>query len=352
MNKNTYFHRVIQQTPTRFWINNVTEKEANLAIESGAVGCTQNPTFVWKQLNGPAKSNILEKLDRIIKSEKDDNQVQVILQRELVAKISEILMPLYSASNGKHGFVSIQGDPFKEDLDSLLKYARFNREAGENIMAKIPVVEEGLEAIEILVSERVPINATEVMAVRQALDVCEVYTKVAKKIKDPAPIYFSVITGIYDEYLTKYVKENGIDISDDILWQAGISIAKKVYWMVKEKDYNVGFIGGGARGLHHFTEMVGADCCITINWKGTADTLIEQNPPVVQRFLQPTPDSVIDKLVEKVEDYRRAYFVNSIKPEEYEDFGPVVHFRNSFEDAWSKMNEFIKSRRSELKLKI
>ncbi len=348
MDKNTYFHRVSRQTPTRFWINNVTEEEAKLAIDSGAIGCTQNPTFVWKQLNGPNKQNILKKLDSIIKSEKDDNQVQVILQRDLVAKISEAFMPLYSGSNGKQGFVSIQGDPFKEDLESLLKFARFNREAGKNILAKIPATEEGLEAIEILVSERIPVNATEVMAVKQALDVCEIYTKTAKKIEDPAPIYFSVITGIYDEYLEKNIKENEIDISSDILWQAGIAIAKKIYWMVKEKNYDVGFVSGGARGLHHFTEMVGADCSITINWKGAADALIEKNPPVVERFLQPTPYSVIDTLVEKVEDFRRAYFVNSIKPKEYEDFGPVEYFRISFENAWSKMLEFIKSKRLEL----
>ncbi len=349
MDKNTYFHRVTDQTPTRFWINNVTEEQANLAIDAGAVGCTQNPTYPWKRLIAD-KKNIVKELDRLIGSEKDDNEVQVILQRELVENIAEIFMPLYEASNGKQGFVSIQGDPFNEDLDSILKHARFNREAGENILAKIPATEEGLKAIEILVPERVPINATEVMAVKQALDVCEIYTKVAKKMKDPAPIYFSHITGIYDEYLTKNVRENKIDISDDILWQAGISIAKKIYWMVKEKNYNVGFVGGGARGLHHFTEMVGADCSITINWKGTADMLIEQNPPVVQRFLQHTPYSVIDTLVEKVEDYRRGYFVNSITPEEYEDFGPVVLFRNSFEDAWNSMLKFIKDRRKELGL--
>ncbi|GAG48853.1 unnamed protein product, partial [marine sediment metagenome] len=200
----------------------------------------------------------------------------------------------------------------------------------------------------VLASERVPINATEVMAVKQALDVCEIYQRVTKGMKDPAPIYFSHITGIYDEYLTKYVRDNKIDISGDILWQAGISIAKKIYWMVREKNYHVGFIGGGARGLHHFTEMVGADCCVTINWKGTADLLIEKDPPVVQRFLQATPDSVIDTLIEKVKDYRRAYLVNSIKAEEYADFGPVEFFRVSFEKAWDSTLKLIKNRRSEL----
>jgi transaldolase len=350
MYKKTYFHRVQEQTPTRFWINNVTREEAHLAIEAGAVGCTQNPAYLWKIINSPEKLYVIELLGGILKTEKDDNEALIKLQREIVAKIGEIFMPLYLESNGKQGYVSIQGDPFSEDLHSLIRYAHFNREAGPNIMAKIPATKEGLEAIEVLAAESVPINATEVMAVRQALDVCEIYKKAVKKIKNPAPIYYSHITGIYDEYLKKTVENNGIDISPDVLWQAGISIAKKVYRLVKEKAYPVGFIGGGARGLHHFTEMVGADCCITINWKGTADLLIEQDPPVVQRFFQPTPDSVIDELLEKVIDYRRGYLINAIKPEEYEDFGPVVHFRKMFEEAWNNSLKFVKNTRIELGL--
>ena len=350
MYKKTYFHRVKEQTPTKFWINNVTRDEARLAIDAGAVGCTQNPAYLWKIINSPEKAYAIELLDSILKNEKDDNEALLKLQREVVAKIAEIFMPLYLESNGKQGFVSIQGDPFKEDLNSMIRYAHFNCEAGPNIMAKIPVTKEGLEAIEVLASEKIPINATEVMAVKQALDVCEIYQKTVKNIKDPAPIYFSHITGIYDEYLKKNVEENSIVVSSDSLWQAGISIAKKIYWIVKEKGYPVGFIGGGARGLHHFTEMVGADCCVTINWKGTADLLIEQDPPVIQRFFQPTPDSVIDELLEKVEDYRKGYLINAIKPDEYEDFGPVVHFRRMFEEAWSNTLDFTKKRRIELKL--
>lgn len=42
---------------------------------------------------------------------------------------------------------------------------------------------------------------------------------------------------------------------------------------------------------------------------------------------------VVDELVQKLEDYRRGYFLDAIQPEEYEDFGPVVLFRNSFEEA-------------------
>lgn len=346
MQQNTYFHRIQAQTPTRLWINNVTSNEAHLAIDAGAVGCTQNPSYSLKMIESPEeKSCVLEILDDILRIEKDDNEALIKLQRKLVSKIAEIFMPMYLESGGRQGYVSIQGDPFKEDLESIIRYARFNREASPNIMAKIPATKEGLEAIGILAAERIPINATEVMAVRQALDVCEVYEKAVRGMKDPAPIYYSHITGIYDEYLKKTVEKECIDVSPDSLWQAGMSIAKKVHRIVKEKGYNVDFIGGGARGLHHFTEMVGADCCVTINWKCAADLLIDQNPPVVQRFLQPVPESVIDELLEKVEDYRRGYLMNAIKPEEYEDFGPVVYFRTMFEKAWKDALDFIGKRR-------
>ena len=342
MSEKSYFLRVKEQTQTRFWINNVTREEARLAIEAGAVGCTQNPSYTWKMMNDPTEQkHINELLKEIFKDEPDDNEALVKLQRALIADIAEIFMPMYEESNGKIGFVSIQGDPFHEDTDTIVRHARYNRQAAKNMMAKIPVTKEGLEAIEILVKEQIPINATEVMAIRQAMDVCEVYMKAIEGMKDPAPILYSHIAGIYDEYLQNYVKENNIDISSDVLWQAGISVAKKCYWMTQEKAYPVGFIGGGARGLHHFTEMVGSKTNITINWKGAADQLIAQNPPVVQHFLRPTPDSVTDELLEKLPDHRKAYMLNEIVPEEYEHYGPVVLFRSSFEKAWANALKYI-----------
>lgn len=351
MKGNTYFHRVQGQTPTRFWINNVTREEARLAIEAGATGCTQNPSYTWKMMEDAGESPyVMELLDTILQTEKDDNTALIRLQRKLVGNIAGIFRTMYESTGGRCGYVSIQGDPFQEDAGTILRHARFNREEAPNIMAKIPVTREGLEAIEVLAAERVPINATEIMAVKQALDVCETYERVTGNMKDPAPIYYSVISGIYDEYLHQYVREKNIDVSGDALWQAGISIARKAYGMVKERNYRAAFIGGGARGLHHFTEMVGADACITINWKHFAEELICQNPPVVQRFALPTPFSVVDELLEKVEDYRRAYMVNGITADEYEEFGPVVHFRKSFEAAWKKALNFIAGRRRELKL--
>jgi len=349
MSEKGYFHRVNELSPTRFWINNVTREEARIAIEAGASGCTQNPSYPWKMLIHPKeKEYAYQILDSVIKEEPDDNEAEMKFQRTLVGKIAEIFKPMWEESQGKYGYVSIQGDPFHEDADTILRCARFNREAGPNIMAKVPVTEEGLKAIEVLVGEGVPINATEVFAVKQAMDVCEIHKQVTRGMKDPAPVYFSHITGIYDEYLKKYVEKNNINIADDVLYQAGLAVAKKVYSYLKDGGYNVGFIGGGARGLQHFTEMVGGDVSITINWKGTAEVLIDQDPPVVYRLFNPVPPHVLDELLEKVEDFKRGYLFNAIKPGEYEEFGPVELFRSGFENAWKSTLEAIQKRRKEL----
>lgn len=344
MRQKGYFERVKEQTPTRFWINNVTREEAKLAIEAGATGCTQNPAYTWKMLcHEDGRAHAKEQIEGYLGKGLDTTDIQVRVQRDLVGEIAKIFMPLYESSRGEAGFVSIQGDPFHEDAETMIRHACFNHEAGPNVMAKIPVTEEGLKAIEYVAARGIPINATEVMAVRQALDVCEIYEKATKGMKNRAPIYFSHITGIYDEYLKKEAQARAVDISPDALWQAGMAVARKTYHMTKRKNKAVGFIGGGARGLHHFTEMVGADACITINWKGTAEELLKQDPPVVERFFTPAPDGVIEELCAKLPDFRKGYFVDGIRPSEYEDFGPVKLFRTSFEEAWENTRRYIES---------
>ena len=215
-------------------------------------------------------------------------------------------------------------------------------------MVKVPVTEDGLKAISVLLREGTPINATEVMAVHQAIDLCQVYEEATKDMEKAPVTFYSHIAGIFDEHMAAYVKENNVDIDSDVVWQAGIAVAKKVYQMTKAHWPSVGLISGGARGLHHFTEMVGADGVVTINWNGTADKLIEQDATVVQRFLQPTPHEVVDELYQKIPEFRKAYFYSEIDPSEYEEYGPVVRFRNSFEEAWACAREFVKERRAEL----
>lgn len=347
--KTGYFHRVAALTPTKMWINNVTQREAELAIEAGAMGCTQNPSYTWKMLNHSVhKDYAMNLLRETLKETDDDNEVECILQRKLVAGIGEKFITVYNATLGKHGYVSIQGDPIhEEDAQVIIDEGRKNRAMGPNIMIKIPATEPGIEAMETLLIENTPINATEVMGVSQVVDICEMAQEIRKKHNVNPPIYISLITGIYDEWIKKDVEKLGIDISPDILYQAGMVIAKKVYRIIHDREYNVGFIGGGVRDFHHFTEMVGGDVCITMNWGGTVDKLIEMDLPVVSRLFNPVQDEVLDTLLEKVPGFSKAYMENGLNIEEYEEFGPVRYFRDMFIDAWVKTTDLITKTRAQ-----
>ena len=345
--KKGYFHRVTELSPTRLWINNVTPSEARLSLAAGAVGCTQNPSYPDKMLTHPAESGrAYSVLDTILKDEKDDNRAQCLFQYALVKEIAKEFLPLYKASFGKQGFVTIQADPFHEQKDFILEWARYHTREYPNIMVKIPATPAGLGAIETLLAEGHPVLATEVMSVAQMLDCAEMYEQFLKKNEKAPVMLFAHIPGIFDEYITSVVKRDNIDIPNDYVWQGGVAVAKKINSIMTEKCYKIGLCSGGARGLHHFTELVGEPWSITINWAGSADKLIEQDPPVVQRALAPVPPAVIDTLCEKIPDFRKAYEANALRPQEYETYGPVALFRSNFETSWRKTLELIAQRRN------
>ncbi len=186
------------------------------------------------------------------------------------------------------------------------------------------------------------------MAISQAVYTCELYQRVSKESGKHPPFYLTHITGIFDEYLRNVIKRDNIDISPDVLWQAGFIVAQKQYRIFKERRYPGVMLGGGARGLHHFTEYVGADMHITINWEGTADKLIISDPPVVFRIDTPVPRHVVDELLEKIPDFRKAYLEDGITVEEFKNFGPVDLFRSMFIEGWDFLLDIIRTRREKV----
>lgn len=348
--KKGYFHRVTELTPTRFWINNPSRDEADKALAEGAVGCTCNPSYCQKMVDHPSEGpTALALLDDAVKESRTDTEAEIILQRELVKPIADKFLPIYESSAGEHGYVSIQGDPVNEsEPEGIIREAFGNRAVGKNICCKVPVTAAGLKALETLFAEGVPINATEIMSISQAIELFDLHDKTAKRTGRSPKLYMSHIAGIYDDYMKLYVEREKVDISPDVLWQAGLAVARKLYLIMQERGYNATFIAGGARGLHHFTEMVGGDVVVTINWVGTADKLLESDPPVMYRLFNPVPDKVIDELMEKLPDFRKAYLEDGLPTHEYEEFGPVELFRSMFIKSWKRVLELAKERRAAL----
>lgn len=345
-----YFQRVTQQTPTRFWINNPSRAETAQAIAEGAVACTTNPSYSQKMIDHPDESAYARPLlDEAIRQTATGEEAALLFQRMLVKTVAAAFLPLYQHSGGAVGHVSIQGDPIHEHaVEGILAEAQAALKLSPNIAIKIPVTVAGLQAMEVLMEAGVAINATEVMGVDQALDVCELHRRINRKTGRASRLYMSHIAGIFDDHVRQQAEQGGIEISGDVLWQAGLAVARRVYQVLEERGYDFVFVSGGARGLHHFTEMVGGKVCVTINWAGTADQLLKTNPPVVYRLFNPVPKHVIAELLEKIPDFRRAYQEGGLTRAEYDTFGPVEFFRDSFIKSWKRVLDLAHERRAAL----
>jgi transaldolase len=346
-NEKHYFHRVTKETPTRFWINNPTLVQAKMAIEEGAVGCTTNPSHISKILSDPEEAERVRHIvDLLIPYFSDDSELAGLAQRIVVEPLAELFRPLYESSGHTQGLVTIQGDPFAEtESANILKEGLESRKVGPNICVKIPVTTAGIDAIKDLVKRNIPVMATEIMGISQAISICEAYQEISRSSGNTPPFFVTHITGILDDHFKRVVAEKKISVSAEAMKQAGLAVAKRQYKILKERKYPGTMLGGGARKLEDFTELVGGDIHITINWTGTADILIEKDFPAASRIDAAPDKSVIEELSAKLPDFVRAYNPEGMKPDEYYDYGGVELFRTSFMKGWRTLLDFIAERR-------
>ena len=339
-----YFHRVTEETPTRFWINNPSHDEVLLSLTAGAISCTTNPTYGAKLLKSEPEY-IHGVIDRAVGYTVNDDAAAEIICHEITARLATMFLPLFEQSLGSQGFVTLQSDPRRdENATELIRAALRFRSVGPNFMTKIPVTAAGLQAIEYLIGEDLPICATEVFAIDQAVAICELYRRTSEKTGKRPAFYVTHIAGIFDEYLGKVVAREGLDISTDTMFWAASAVGRKEYRLIKDRGYPGQMLGGGARSTHHFTYYVGGDLHITINWS-TAQELIAADEPVVSRIETATPPEIAEELSAKLPDFARAFNEGAMQIGEFESYGPVQLFRNNFIAGYEQLLAEIASRR-------
>ena len=340
-----YFHRVHQETPTRLWINNPSGEQTHRALEVGAVNCTTNPSYCSKLLQSEP-DYLRGVIDKVVQQEDDNDTAAAQVYLECAARVMRMFLPVHNASGGRLGYVTIQDDPRQDDdPDQIVNAALRAQALGPNSMAKVPVIESGMVALEELVARNVPCCATEVFAVTQSIEICQRYKRATRKSGNHPPFYVTHITGIFDQYLGELAKSEHIRIDAQTLAQAGSIICRKEYHVLKERGFEGTMLGGGARGLEHFTEFVGGDIHITLNWR-EIEALLELDGPVVKRMDTATPTEVLDELSAKLPNFRRAYNVGAIEPQEFAGFGPLVLFRTMFLNGYARLLDEVAERRA------
>jgi transaldolase len=149
-----------------------------LAEEDGLAGVTSNPTIFEKAISTSADYD--DSLARLRQSGASVTEAYEVLVAEDITGACDVLRPVFDATGGGDGFVSVEVSPLlahdtKGTMDEVREW--FTRIDRPNLMVKIPGTVEGIPAIENMTAEGRNINITLLFSVEAYSRVAEAYLR-------------------------------------------------------------------------------------------------------------------------------------------------------------------------------
>jgi transaldolase len=166
------------------WMDNLSRdilQSGELAslIESRDVhGITSNPAIFEKAIAGNAIYDA--DIETGIRAGQSVDAIYESLVFDDIRNACDVLMPIYNASSGVDGYVSLEVPPnLARDTESTLREARRYYDAIQrpNLMIKIPGTPEGLPAVEAAISEGINVNVTLLFSVQSYIDTAWAYIR-------------------------------------------------------------------------------------------------------------------------------------------------------------------------------
>lgn len=198
------------------------DKEFKQLINEGIInGATSNPAiFKNAILSSPAYKEQLSSLSGL--SAKEKYEALAIFD---IQKAADILKPLYDAGND--GYVSIEVDPFLCDdaQATITEGKRLHKTIGrDNIMIKVPGTEAGYVAMEELTASGIPVNATLIFSIEQAVSCAKAFARAQEKSGKAVDTVISVFVSRIDRALDELLASKGMRTS-----VAGVYNAADIY---------------------------------------------------------------------------------------------------------------------------
>ncbi len=145
--------------------------ELSQMVSEGTIrGVTSNPTIFEQAIS--QGDLYAESMRPMVQRGWTPEQIFDALALDDIREATDILLPVYEATNGADGFVSIEVSPeLADDGEATLREARrlwdaLNR---PNVMIKIPATLAGVPAVEQAILEGINVNVTLIFSLQRAL---------------------------------------------------------------------------------------------------------------------------------------------------------------------------------------
>ncbi len=213
--------------------------------EKGIRGLTSNPSIFDKAISG-GQGRYSAELAKMSKAGVSTEDAYEKLTTEDIASAADILRPLYDATGGDDGFVSLEVLPaYAYDEEKTVSEAArlFKLLNRPNIMIKVPGTVEGIRSFRRLTAEGININVTLIFSRKFYNDIARAYVaglkdrraagKEVARIRSVASVFVSRIDTSVDKTLaemkTKDTDPARIASIDSLLHQIAIANTRLIY---------------------------------------------------------------------------------------------------------------------------
>ncbi len=218
-----------------------------LIEEDGLHGITSNPSIFEKAI---AESNLYDNdIHDLVLKKTGVKEIYETLSIKDVRDAADEFRPVYEKTDGKDGYVSLEVNPhLAYNTPGTIEEARrlWNTVNRPNIFIKVPATEEGLPAIQQLISEGINVNITLLFGLQRYRQVAEAFiagikTRIdqgnpVKNVASVASFFLSRIDSVIDPIEETFAASVGeqAHFAASIKGQVAISSAKIAYTVYKE----------------------------------------------------------------------------------------------------------------------
>lgn len=334
-----------------FWNDSCSVSELSEAVANGAVGATSNPVIVFTVIKADPKT-WLPVLDVLVKDHPEDTEEDLAwkLIEAVGRKAAAILRPVYDATGGRKGFLSMQVSPkLFRNRDRMIEHARALARVAPNVAIKCPATKAGIAAAEELVAEGINVNATVSFTVSQALAVGEAFERGMERARakglDMQKLhpYATLMVGRLDDQLQRVLAKDGISIDPGYLHWAGVAVFKKAHAIFKKRGYRAALLSAAYRHHMHWSQLIGPGVILSMpyNWWKQFEASDIEVEATLERPVEPR---VVETLQRKFVDFRRAYDEGALPPDEFVRFGATVHTLNQFIGGYHDLLGLVRER--------
>jgi transaldolase len=237
-------HAEFGQSP---WLDNITRgylRDGTLArmVDDGIRGVTANPTIFTRAILGSADYD--EQVAELTAAGRGLEDVYWQLVVDDITAALAVLRPVFDASGGGDGFVSVEvAAELARDTGATLAAARalHERIAAPNLFVKIPATAEGVPAVQRMIADGRSINITLIFSLARYGEIIEAYLagleSVVERGGDPSIVHSvaSFFVSRVDTEVDQRLEAIGTDEALRLRGQAALAQAKLAYRLFRER---------------------------------------------------------------------------------------------------------------------